>query len=173
LGALSLSGISNNYLLTNPNHSFCGTTADFCEGKCQSNCDKPKNPSCSTAGGSADRRTIGYWESWSTTRPCDAWSISDIDANKWTHLNFAFALIDKTTFGVAQMAPTDVRQYIQLTDLKRENPSLKVFISIGGWSAGGAVFSDMTSTSANRGAFIHSLQSFMKQYAFDGVDIDW
>jgi chitinase len=71
------------------------------------------------------------------------------------------------------MAPTDVEQYIQLTDLKRDNPSLKVFISVGGWTAGGVVFSDMTSSSTNRGAFIRSLQAFMKQYVFDGVDIDW
>jgi chitinase len=71
------------------------------------------------------------------------------------------------------MAPTDIQQYVQLTNLKRANPSLKVFISIGGWSAGGAIFSDMTSNSSNRGAFIRSLQEFMKQYAFDGVDIDW
>jgi len=165
---------SYKYQVIDSTHDrFCGTTTDFCSGKCQSNCDEPKKPGCSVAGGSANKRTIGYWESWSTTRPCDAWKISDIDATKWTHLNFAFALIDKSNYGIAQMAPTDIQQYVQLTDLKRDNPALKVFISVGGWSAGGAVFSDMTSTSANRGAFIRSLQTFMKQYAFDGVDIDW
>jgi len=48
-----------------------------------------------------------------------------------------------------------------------------VFISVGGWSAGGAVFSSMVSSYDNRRAFIVSLQAFMKMYAFDGVDIDW
>jgi chitinase len=71
------------------------------------------------------------------------------------------------------MAPGDTKQYTQLTDLKRMNPSLKVFISVGGWSAGGAVFSSMTSSYDNRRSFIVSLQAFMKMYAFDGVDIDW
>ncbi|GAB7349047.1 hypothetical protein MBLNU459_g8013t1 [Dothideomycetes sp. NU459] len=67
----------------------------------------------------------------------------------------------------------DVKLYTQFTNLKQTNPSLQVFISVGGWSAGGAVFSNMTYTSANRAAFIASLKTFMKTYAFDGVDLDW
>ncbi|KAI7362264.1 glycoside hydrolase family 18 protein [Hortaea werneckii] len=98
---------------------------------------------------------------------------SDIDATKWTHINFAVALIDKTTYEVAQMAPTDIQQYMQLTDLKRDNQNLKVFISIGGWDTGGATFSDMVSSPSRRSAFIDSLKRFLKQYIFDGVDINW
>lgn len=67
----------------------------------------------------------------------------------------------------------DVQQYTEFTNLKKDNPSLSVFISVGGWDEGGTIFSDMTSTSGNRAAFISSLRTFMKTYAFDGVDIDW
>jgi chitinase len=67
----------------------------------------------------------------------------------------------------------DLDLYSQVTGLKHDNPSLKVYISIGGWDAGGAVFSAMCSSSANRAAFINSLLSLMKTYAFDGVDLDW
>ncbi|RMX98023.1 hypothetical protein D0868_10328 [Hortaea werneckii] len=84
--------------LTSSLYRFCGTTADFCNFDCQSGCEEPQKPGCS--------------ESWATTRTCDAWKISDFDASKWTHINFAFALIDKTTYEVAQMAPTDIQQYV-------------------------------------------------------------
>lgn len=88
-------------------------------------------------------------------------------------MNYAFAVIDESTFSVAQTDPADVEQYRQLTSLKRDTPSLEVFISIDGWSAGGAAFSSMASSPASRGAFIHSLQTFIKTYAFDGVDFVW
>lgn len=67
----------------------------------------------------------------------------------------------------------DTQLYTEFTDLKKDNPNLQIFISIGGWDAGGAIFSKMVSSSTNRGAFISSLKTFMKTYAFDGVDIDW
>ncbi|RMY97491.1 hypothetical protein D0864_04757 [Hortaea werneckii] len=140
---------------------------------CPRGCEKWKKPLCPVNGGSANKRTIGYWQSWATARPCAAWSVTDIDATKWTHINFAFALINKTTYEMAQMAPTDVQQYMQLTDLKRHNPNLKVFVSIGGWNAGGAVFLDMVSSTSGRSAFINSLKRFLRQYVFDGVDINW
>lgn len=34
-------------------------------------------------------------------------------------------------------------------------------------------FSDMSSSSTNRQAFIQGLMTFMDTYGFDGVDIDW
>ncbi|KAJ8132429.1 hypothetical protein O1611_g1195 [Lasiodiplodia mahajangana] len=154
-------------------YGFCGTTSEFCDKDCQSGCATPSKPSCSSSGGSAMKKRIGYYESWSTTRSCGSWTPSNIDPTKWTHLNYAFALVDPNTFGIAQMNTFDVELYTEFTGLKRLNPSLSVYISIGGWDAGGKVFSDMVSTSANRASFISSLQLFMKTYGFDGVDIDW
>ncbi|RMZ86664.1 hypothetical protein DV736_g6111, partial [Chaetothyriales sp. CBS 134916] len=96
-----------------------------------------------------------------------------IEPTKWTHLNYAFALIDPSTFEIAQMNDFDTELYPIFTGLKEHNPALEIFISVGGWSAGGQIFSDMTATAANRAAFISSAITFMKTYAFDGIDIDW
>lgn len=71
------------------------------------------------------------------------------------------------------MNPFDVQLYPLFTGLKASNPALQVFISVGGWAAGGQVFSDMTASPASRSAFISSAISFMNTYAFDGIDIDW
>ncbi|KAI8933458.1 hypothetical protein NX059_010072 [Plenodomus lindquistii] len=63
--------------------------------------------------------------------------------------------------------------YPKVIDLKMQSPSLKVYIAVGGWAAGGQIFSDMVSSAAHRKAFIDSSISFCKTHGFDGIDIDW
>jgi len=61
----------------------------------------------------------------------------------------------------------------QINGYKSSNPNLKVLMSVGGWNFPSAYFSMMVSSSTNRQKFITSAQSFMTQYGFDGIDIDW
>ncbi|MCJ1311629.1 hypothetical protein MMC25_005302 [Agyrium rufum] len=96
-----------------------------------------------------------------------------IDPTKWTHLYYAFALIDPGTYELAQMNDFDIQLYPKFTGLKEKNSALETFISAGGWSEGGAIFSTMTANAAHRSAFISSALRFMKTYGFDGIDIDW
>jgi len=57
--------------------------------------------------------------------------------------------------------------------LKEKNPNLKVMFSVGGWTAGGWIFSDMAETHANRQKFIKSAVHFLHYFGFDGLDVDW
>lgn len=50
---------------------------------------------------------------------------------------------------------------------------MKCFLSVGGWDAGGKVFSVMASSAASRKAFIDSVIKTLEMYGFDGLDIDW
>lgn len=103
----------------------------------------------------------------------------DIKPGVYTHLNFAFASINPTTFRVVPADPGDVALYSKLTRLKEQDPNLKVYIAIGGWDftepwkATRTTFSDIAGSTANQRAFFASLISFMATYNFDGVDIDW
>ena len=71
--------------------------------------------------------------------------------------------------------------YTRFTALKRKQPGLQTWLSVGGWSFNDATntpdtqhaFSNMVGSAANRQAFISSLRNFMQTYGFDGVDIDW
>jgi chitinase len=68
--------------------------------------------------------------------------------------------------------------YSRFTALKDTNRSLQTWISVGGWSFTDpgptrSAFSDMSSNSGNRQKFIEGLISFMDNYGFDGVDLDW
>jgi chitinase len=97
----------------------------------------------------------------------------------YTHLNFAFAFIDPTTFKVAPMAENQIALYKRVTTLKKSNPGMEVWISVGGWSMNdpdqptATTFSDLASSTTNQDLFFRSLISFMETYGFDGIDIDW
>jgi len=57
--------------------------------------------------------------------------------------------------------------------LKEQNPNLKVLFSVGGWTAGGWIFSQMAEKAANRNKFIRSIVHFVKYFGLDGIDLDW
>jgi len=57
--------------------------------------------------------------------------------------------------------------------LKEKNPDLKILFSVGGWTAGGWVFSQMAQTRETRKMFIKSIVHFMQYFGLDGLDLDW
>jgi chitinase len=63
----------------------------------------------------------------------------------------------------------DAELYPRFTNLKSSTSGLKVFISVGGWAAGGKIFSDMVGSAGNRATFIASALQFMATYSFDGM----
>ncbi|TRX89905.1 hypothetical protein FHL15_009177 [Xylaria flabelliformis] len=139
-------------------------------------CGNVKRPSCS--GNSITKRTIGYYEAWANTRPCDVVSPEDLNLNGFTHINFAFAFFDPATFAIAPMDTPSGKLFSRFTAMKESNAGLQTWISVGGWSFTDpgptrTAFSDMASTSGNRQKFITGLISFMEHYGFDGVDLDW
>ena len=106
--------------------------------------------------------------------------IKDIPASSITHLHYAFAYIVPDSFEIATMddtVPTSL--FSQITDLKKQNPALKVIVSVGGWSFNDndtstqPVFGDIAGDAGNRAKFITNLLDFMQNYGFDGVDFDW
>ncbi len=93
-----------------------------------------------------------------------------IDAQRLTRINYAFANIDNgrmvTGYG------HDAENFSFLVSLKKENPSLTVLVSVGGW-LWSTNFSDMALTDQSRTVFIDSVMEFLTHYKLDGLDIDW
>ncbi|KAJ5878943.1 hypothetical protein N7455_002408 [Penicillium solitum] len=98
---------------------------------------------------------------------------SDINVNPWTHMFYSFAGIDTGDSTIETVYDLDDIYIEQMNDLKKKKPSLKTFISVGGWDLGGEPFSDMVRFSGLRKSFIDSVISFMDDRGFDGIDIDW
>jgi chitinase len=93
-----------------------------------------------------------------------------IDPHGMTRINYAFAAIRDGRMVIATADdPSNLRQ---LTSLRRQNPSLSVLISVGGW-IGSAAFSDVALTAKSRAVFIQSAMEILKSYDLDGLDVDW
>jgi chitinase len=130
-------------------------------------------------------RVIGYYASWNIYND-DGYMVTDIPGDKLTHINYAFANVSDegeclvgdewadTQFpypGDDENAPL-LGNFNQLNLLKAANPGLQTLISVGGWSWSGK-FSDVALTEETRTRFAVSCIAMMKQYGFDGLDIDW
>ncbi|MCM0647462.1 glycoside hydrolase family 18 protein [Clostridium swellfunianum] len=93
------------------------------------------------------------------------WQEHDIEADKLTHINYAFAHIREGVV-VGNLQKINI-----LNSIKKKNPHLKTVISIGGWSADG--FSDAALNDESRKVFADSAIKFMLENNFDGIDLDW
>lgn len=143
---------------------------DFCLGAVVS------KPECS--GRSSDAKTIGYYEGWNTQRPCGRMKPPEIPLGYYTHINFAFALIDPHSFHIAPMDAETASHYDEVTALKAQQPGLQVWIAIGGWAMNDpgpfrTAFSDLAKSTSAQDAFFESLVAFLFKHNFDGVDLDW
>jgi len=93
-----------------------------------------------------------------------------IDARSMTRINYAFANISNGRIVTGFSA--DKENFAFLNGLKKDNPSLTVLVSVGGW-LWSTNFSDISLTAQSRATFAGSVMEFLTQYDLDGLDIDW
>lgn len=136
------------------------------------------NPNPSTG-----KQVVGYFAEWGIYGR--NYNITDVPADKLTVLNYAFAQIKSgevaiydTYAAVEKSFPGDTwdqpikGNFNQIAKMKAANPNLNAVISVGGWTLS-SQFSDVAATDASRQKFADSAVRFVKQYGFDGIDLDW
>ena len=102
---------------------------------------------------------VAYVTSWSEVMP---------DPQYMTHINYAFGHVNDSFNGVKIDNEERLRQIV---DLRKQKPELKVLLSIGGWGSGR--FSEMAANDEYRRAFAADCDRVVKEFALDGIDIDW
>ena len=136
-------------------------------------------PSAQAANTALSKRIIGYYINWGMYAAHNTYGPQNVPWTKITHINYAFAEIATGTWQIQgtddwadiQCGPQQNGQIGQLNTLKTQY-GVKVLISVGGWTRSGN-FSPMAATAAGRAAFAKGCAQYIKQYNFDGVDIDW
>lgn len=113
---------------------------------------------------------VGYYASWA---PLRGYGPDRLTAERFTQINYAFADISSTTGKVVLATPAqDAKTLAGLTSLRKQNPDLKIVLSIGGWDYS-TYFSDAASTAARRETFAQSCLDLILAHDLDGVDLDW
>ena len=103
---------------------------------------------------------VAYVASWGSQRMPDP--------TLMTHINYAFGNVSKT-FDSVDLRDTEFLHGVLA--LKKQNPTLKIVLSIGGWTAGN--FSEMAADERCRSSFARDCKRVVDQYGFDGIDLDW
>ncbi|KAI8197977.1 Mutanase, partial [Colletotrichum sp. SAR 10_65] len=178
---VKVSGVKSN--LGNDN-GLCAFTCShgYCPSpECSS--DSSDGSDGSNGSGSAMDIVVGYFQADSISRRgCAQRSASFVPTDSVSHVNAAFSWIESTTFALIPDANTGADQLKQLAALKGQATGLHVWLTLGGYdfSTGSrrasntqGIFRDMASTRENRQKFLVNLASFLRQYGFDGVDVDW
>ena len=153
-------------------------------------------PSPTTPITPEDKRVVAYFVQWGIY--ARNYLVTDIPADKVTHINYAFMGIDGVT-GTCKMfdpwadvnivftgqtakgfpdqtweesARDEAGNLGRLIQLKNLYPNIKTLMSIGGYSLS-TYFPNVSSTASSRETFVTSCVELMVRYEFDGIDIDW
>jgi chitinase len=125
------------------------------------------NETADTTSGSAPAadgfKQIGYLPSW-------AGSVSSVQYQYLTHINYAFALPNP---GGTLQPIENASKLASLVPTAHAN-GVRVLLSIGGWNDGNdSAFEALAASSGSRSVFVQDCLAVADRYGLDGIDIDW
>lgn len=91
--------------------------------------------------------------------------ISSANASKIDVINYCFGRVSNGVLDISEL-----KHLKEMMDFRREQ-KIRIVLSIGGGASGG--FSKACLTAAGRTKLVNSIMDVIKQYKFDGIDMDW
>ncbi|XP_034946188.1 probable chitinase 2 isoform X2 [Chelonus insularis] len=127
------------------------------------------------------KTVVCYVASWAQYRPEKGqFGIDNLRPEHCTHLIYSFAGLNATTWTIKSLDPwADLEDnygkggYKKMTALRNKYPDLKISLAIGGWNEASANYSALVSLPERRSIFVTSVLTFLRNFGFDGLDLDW
>ncbi|XP_071870555.1 chitinase 7 [Bombus fervidus] len=117
-------------------------------------------------------QSMCYLTNWSHRRPgAGKFVPEDIDPTLCTHIVYSFATLKN--YLLAEESEKDTEMYERLIALRNKNPDIKILLAIGGWAFGSTPFKELTSNTFRMNQFVYEAIEFLREYKFDGLDVDW
>ncbi|EIS7449288.1 glycoside hydrolase family 18 protein [Citrobacter youngae] len=139
---------------------------------------------CASVVSASSLMSVGYFNGGGDVTAGPGGDINKLDVRQITHLNYSFGLVYNNEKGETNDALKDASKLhqiwlsqkvqddlLKIPQLRKQNPNLKVLLSVGGWGARG--FSGAAATKESRAVFIQSAQEIIAKYGLDGIDLDW
>ena len=90
-----------------------------------------------------------------------------------THINYTHGRFVNKETGEGGIWIEQPEKMEKVIALKKQKPTLKVLLMIGGWGDKADGFSEMARDPKKRTEFCQSCKSHIDKYGLDGIDIDW
>ncbi|MBR3646014.1 MAG: hypothetical protein IKN54_06310, partial [Lachnospiraceae bacterium] len=146
-----------------------------------------------------NRKVVGYFPNYAIGSDAhEHFNIADLQWDKLTHVQYAFAVVNKETCKIEVADPANdlenrfddntfihkgkaikmdptlgyYGQFNIMHTLKKMYPNVTVLISTGGWGASEGLWYATQNENTMR-TFASSAVAFVRQYGFDGIDIDF
>lgn len=186
LGLASVLGVSTVMLQPKEEEHFLETNNSV--GAMNSGVVGSTSSTQTTAKSQNTYRNVMYYSDWSIWDGQGNFYPQDLPTHLYTHLNFAF--LDFDSAGNLMFTDKDAAVGASLNQegvtwgdvnsgilpvLRAErasNPSMKLGISVGGWSKSGD-FPTMASNVQTRANFVQNMMKFLEYTDFDFIDLDW
>lgn len=145
------------------------------------------------------RKVVGYFPEWAYNRAEQGnFMVTDLQWDYLTHIQYSFGMVDPKTNKIMlgdkkaaieedfagrkilhkgkeiKLDPTLPYKghFNLLQTMKKQYPNVELLMSVGGW-AGTRGFYTMIDTDEGIETFANSCVDFLRQYNFDGIDIDF
>lgn len=128
------------------------------------------NVSAKTSGSASVERVLGYYTSWS--RYDRNYVPGDVPLDRISHLVYAFLDVTENGEVIYGDEAGDKANLSKLRERKQNHPDTRMSLSIGGWTLS-EDFSDAALTAERRQRFARTAIRLMREYDFDGIDVDW
>ena len=129
---------------------------------------------CALSTEAQTREIIGYYPSWKHQTEKNPLTPAKIPYSKFTIINYAFFFPrpDGTIAGRDSVGDALILRGEESLTALAHNSGVLVLLSIGGWEDSNN-FPQVAAHPATRAQFAHSCAERIREFNFDGIDIDW